>query len=62
MPYAKQIWANGSAGGTPVNANRLNHLESGIEAWTMAIGAAAYPRKISVTGDLSRVSVTVAPA
>ena len=30
MPYTKQTWANGSSGGTPLNAARLNHLESGV--------------------------------
>lgn len=32
MNYAKQTWANGVAGGTPINAARLNHMEDGIEA------------------------------
>lgn len=31
MPaYTQQTWADGSAGGTPLNAARLNHMEDGI--------------------------------
>lgn len=32
MAYAKQTWNQGAAGGTPLNAPRLNHVEDGIEA------------------------------
>lgn len=31
MSYVKQTWANGVAGGTPLNAERLNYLEDGLE-------------------------------
>lgn len=31
MPYTKQNWNNGSGGGTPLNAARLNTMEKGIE-------------------------------
>lgn len=31
MGYTKQTWVNGTAGNTPVNADRLNHMEDGIE-------------------------------
>lgn len=31
MSYTKQTWANGSGGGTPRNATRLNHQEDGIK-------------------------------
>lgn len=41
MPYLKQTWADGSGGGTPVNAERLNHIEDGIEAIDLAVTAAA---------------------
>lgn len=30
MAYEKQTWADGAAGGTPITADRLNHIESGI--------------------------------
>ncbi|QGF20264.1 hypothetical protein SEA_SIXAMA_85 [Gordonia phage Sixama] len=30
MSYNKQTWNNGSEGGTPLNAARLNHLETGV--------------------------------
>lgn len=32
MAYAKQTWQNGTSGGTPINATRLNHMEDGIAA------------------------------
>lgn len=32
MTYVKQTWANAIGGGTPINAARLNYIESGIEA------------------------------
>lgn len=32
MAYAKQTWADGELGATPINALRLNHMEDGIEA------------------------------
>lgn len=31
MSYSKQIWANGSGGGTPVSAARLQYIEDGLE-------------------------------
>ena len=31
MAYTKQTWANGPAGSTPINATRLNYMETGIE-------------------------------
>ena len=32
MAYSKQTWKNKKAGGTPINADALNHMEDGIEA------------------------------
>lgn len=32
MAYTKQTWANLVAGGTPLSAARLSHMEDGIEA------------------------------
>lgn len=31
MAYTPQTWTNGSAGGTPLSAARLTHMENGIE-------------------------------
>jgi hypothetical protein len=31
VPYSKQSWADGSGGGTPLNAARLSYIEDGIE-------------------------------
>lgn len=30
MAYQKQTWKNGKDGGTPLSADRLNHIEDGI--------------------------------
>jgi len=30
MAYEKQEWKNGEEGGTPITAERLNHIEEGI--------------------------------
>lgn len=38
MTYVKQTWSNGIAGGTPISAARLNHIEDGIEAAGTASG------------------------
>lgn len=32
MTYAKQTWNDDAAGGTPLSAPRLNHMEAGIES------------------------------
>lgn len=32
MAYSEQTWQDGSSGGTPVNAARLQHMEDGIAA------------------------------
>lgn len=31
MAYDKQTWVDGPEGGTPLSAERLNHMENGIE-------------------------------
>lgn len=30
MAYDKQTWKNGASGGTPIDADALNHIEQGI--------------------------------
>lgn len=40
MPYTKQTWVDGDAGGTPLNATRLNYIENGLAAVSSAIGFA----------------------
>jgi hypothetical protein len=41
MGYVKQTWANDLAGGTPLDAERLEHIEDGIDAaHVLADGAA----------------------
>ena len=42
MTYVKQTWADGLAGGTPVSAARLNHMENGIDNATLVITPEAY--------------------
>lgn len=41
MAYTEQNWENGSAGGTPISAARLNHMEAGIGDAADAADAAA---------------------
>lgn len=36
MTYTPQTWANGEAGGTPIDADALNHMEDGIAAAQVA--------------------------
>jgi len=31
MTYVKEVWVNGSGGGTPIDAGSLNNMEGGIE-------------------------------
>lgn len=38
MAYSQQTWTDGSAGGTPVDAARLNHMESGIYSASLGAG------------------------
>lgn len=39
MTYAKQLWSDGEAGGTPITAARLNNMENGIAANDTAVTA-----------------------
>ncbi|GAF47374.1 hypothetical protein [Rhodococcus wratislaviensis] len=32
MSYSKLQWSDGPAGGTAISAERLNHMEAGIES------------------------------
>ncbi|WP_255800864.1 head fiber protein [Mycobacteroides abscessus] len=49
MPYTKQTWADGAAGGTPLTAARLSHIEDGIDAATTAAEAADSVTAASIT-------------
>lgn len=49
MAYTKQTWTDGSAGGTPVTAARLGHLEDGIAA--AAVRLAVDVRDFGAVGD-----------
>lgn len=46
--YIKQTWNNGMAGSTPISAQRLSHIEDGIEAAALA--------STTVGGGVSRVN------
>jgi hypothetical protein len=46
MPYVKQNWQNGQVGSTPISADRLNYLETGVEAATAAAEAGPSPERI----------------
>lgn len=56
MAYSKQTWVDHAAGGTPINAARLNHIEDGIaakqDADTLGVDVAALVEdETSATGD-----------
>lgn len=51
MAYTKQTWANDAAGGTPLNATRLNYMESGIEAAAANRGGVFYPEDYGAVGN-----------
>ena len=42
MAYSKQTWKNKKAGGTPINADALNHMEDGIEAASYKVDVLDY--------------------
>lgn len=43
MPYTKQTWVDGDAGGTPISAARLNAIETGIDTAHDTADAAETP-------------------
>jgi len=45
MPYVPKVWADGPAGGTPITAADLNHIEQGVAS---ASGAGELPWLIDV--------------
>jgi hypothetical protein len=51
MPYAQQSWLDGSSGGTPVTAARLDHMEAGIAAaaGSSSLTAAVVGAEVDVT-------------
>lgn len=53
-PYVKQSWNDGVAGGTPISAARLNHMEDGIENPVDSIPSGTYAEVASTT-----ITVTV---
>jgi hypothetical protein len=67
MAYTKQIWQNGEAGGTPISADRLNHMEAGIEqageTASDALGTATSASAVAVdAADQADRAVDVADA
>lgn len=54
MVYTPQVWTDGAGGGTPIDAARLTHIESGISAADSAITAAQ--------ANLTLASTAVQPA
>lgn len=53
MAYSKQSWADGPSGGTPISAERLGHIEDGIEAAAETADAALPKTGGTVTSDLT---------
>lgn len=59
MAYTKQSWSNGSAGATPINATRLNYIETGIyNAYARA--DSAYSRTTTNQNNITTVTNRVA--
>lgn len=62
-PYTKQTWTNDPATTTPINAERLGHIEDGIEAsvqsYSVNVPAGAGPTTINHALDRSDVAVSV---
>lgn len=62
MAYTEQEWADGAAGGTPLSAERLNHMEAGISAagttaeWEEVAGSPAAFPPATHTHDAADVS------
>jgi hypothetical protein len=42
MAYVQQTWTDGPTGGTPMSADRFNHMEAGIVGAYVASGAQGY--------------------
>lgn len=63
MTYVKQTWADGEAGGTPITAARLGHIEDGIEDVeadaTTALALKAPLASPTFTGTVSGVTKTM---
>jgi hypothetical protein len=60
MAYDVQSWLDGAAGNTPVNAARLNHIESGIAAADSAATAAASAATTTAAAAQASASSVVA--
>lgn len=58
MAYQKQTWENSPSTNTPISAERLNHMEDGIEeAWEHGGGGESLPvgSEIDYTGNVSDI-------
>lgn len=61
MAYTKQTWVDTAAGGTPVSASRLNHMEDGIfDASTEAEAATADAATALSTANTAQSTATSA--
>lgn len=68
MPYTKQTWSDGQAGGTPLSAARLNNMETGIDQahdlYDLGVGATGTARvdmSESTTSTTYTVLTTAGP-
>lgn len=62
MPYTKQTWVDGAAGGTPVSAARLNAIETGIDTAHDTADAAETPAGAQAKVDTHANDTTAAHA
>lgn len=59
VTYTKQTWANGVAGGTPISAARLTHMEEGIYAAHLASGHVLESGGVGVNAALAINAATL---
>lgn len=58
MAYTKQTWTNGSGGGTPISAARLQHIEDGLETAASGGGDTSSNTSTSVDSEVVLFSGT----
>lgn len=58
MGYTKQTWYNGASGGTPVTADALNHMETGIKGSVKGLKAGSSTVAANTSTDLVAVEGT----
>lgn len=61
MAYEPQVWADGAEGGTPLSAERLNHIEQGIAGVELTPGPQGPKGAKGDKGDTGAASTVAGP-